>query len=768
MSSRSRTPVNRPVLIAQCLMLLCAAVAVLCVVATPKAEAAYYKSVLCAANNGLGSAGVQTNTISPQNPAGIFTFQNQCGGPYYPAGGDNFVRLFENQGSGLAGFQAYASVSWSAPNAVTIAGGGGYTRQPNDFAEGWRARIWGEGQDGGTNNFLMQGTGVANNSLGGIGWGRTAVFTSHLWPFPTYGNYRRFVYEMTCMRQAGCERSGFNATDANTFVLTLNDMDPSRAAFTNTGSGILSGAWVRGSQGVTWNVSDQGSGMRFDRLRVDGGMVHQIDWRGSCNLDANGAAGEFAKEFRPCPTGGPWGRTYALNTAAYSDGSHTLQVCAQDYGQAVGLNGTGSESCEQRSARFDNKPPAAPAGLTIATPNPERYLDHFGARWTLPSDPGSPIKKVHYDIIDAAGKAVIGERVLSATNPTKLDDIAAPKAAGAYRLRVWLEDEVGFSGPVATVPIPHDTTPPAAPQEIAVAAPTTSRGDQGFDVRWRNITDAGAPIDALHYQLLDGAGNALGAAKELHGDNPQSIASLDAPKGRGNYRLKLWLSDAEGNVGAPTEAPLAYNCLRSDVAGGQVLSVGVGERAERVATVSQGESPKFAGSLKGSGGPVEAAALCVYSRVITDEGRDFLGIAMTGGGGNFAFPLGAGPSRELTAIYRPDQRQIEATATALTRVKPTLRLGKKTVRNGHKAWFSGEIPGPHNDNVVVVLQVRSGTGWRAFRRYRTRDGGRFTVPYRFTQTGRPTTYEIRAQVRRTVGLPYEPGNSPTVRQRVLP
>jgi hypothetical protein len=190
--------------------------------------------------------------------------------------------------------------------------------------------------------------------------------------------------------------------------------------------------------------------------------------------------------------------------------------------------------------------------------------------------------------------------------------------------------------------------------------------------------------------------------------------------------------------------------------------------AERVSIVGQGEGPQLTGSLRGGGGPVAGASLCVYSRVITDEGREFLGIAMTGGGGNFAFPLGAGPSRELTAIYRPDQRQIEASATVLTRIAPTLRLRKRTVKNKHKAWFSGEIPGPHNDNVVVVLQVRSGKGWRAFRRYRTRDGGRFTVPYRFTQTGSPTTYEIRAQVRRTVGLPYEPGNSPTVRLRVMP
>lgn len=761
MSLRSRTPVNRPVLIGRCLLLLCAAVAVLCVATAPKAEAAYYRMVLCGADNGAGQANVNTNV-------GYFVFQNQCGGPNFPAGNANFMRLYERQGPGTAWVNSYASVSWTAPANVSIAGGGGYTRQENDFADGWRARFWGEGPDGGTNNFLMQGAGVANNSLGGIGWARTTVFASHLWPFPTYGNYRRFVFEMTCVRQAGCDTGGFNNTDANSIVLTLNDTDPSQVDFPNTSSGILSGNWVKGTQNVTWKTSERGSGIRYDRLRVDGATRHEVDSRPWCDLGSNGATGEFGRQFQPCANGS-WERSYGFDTTSVSDGGHTVSVCAQDYGQAVGLNGSGGESCDQRPVKVDNHAPAAPGGLTIATPNPNRYLDHFGARWTLPSDPGSPIRKVHYDVIDVAGRTVVGERVVSATNPTRLDEIAGPSAAGDYRLRVWLEDEVGFSGPVATVPIPHDTTPPAAPQEIAVAAPTTSRAEQGFDVRWRNITDAGAPVDALHYQLLDSAGNALGATKELRGENPQSIAGLDAPKGRGGYRLRLWLSDAEGNVGAPTEAPLSYDCVRSDVGSGKALGVGIGEKGERIQTVSQGEGPRFVGTLKGSGGPVEAAALCVYSRVITDGGRDFLGIAMTGGAGDFAFPLGAGPSREVTAIYRPDQRQIEASATALTRVTPTLRLRKRTVRNGHKAWFSGEIPGPHNDGVVIVLQVESGKDkWRAFRRYRTRGGGRFTVPYRFTQTGTATTYPIRAQVRQVGGLPYEPGNSPTVRLRVLP
>jgi hypothetical protein len=367
-----------------------------------------------------------------------------------------------------------------------------------------------------------------------------------------------------------------------------------------------------------------------------------------------------------------------------------------------------------------------------------------------------------------AGNVVVPEQIVPGSNPTKITAISAPKAAGDYRLRMWLEDEVGFTGPVATVPIPHDSTPPAAPQDVSITGPRTSRSDQGFDVRWRNITDAGAPIDTARYEVVDGAGNVVVAPRSISELNPEKIADLETPRGRGGFTLKLWLSDAEGNVGAPAEAPLTYYCVRSDVGGGQSLGLGIGDKSDKQVLLGQEQGSKLSGVLAGPGGPVTGAAVCVFSRVVTDGGQDFLGLAMTSGGGSFAFPVGSGPSREFSTVYRADQREIEATATALTQVTPTLKLRKSVVHNKHKAWFSGDIPGPHNDNVVVVLQVKSGKGWRVYRRYRTRSGGHFNVGYRFSQTGSATTYTMRAQVRRTVGFPYEPGNSKPVKLRVLP
>jgi hypothetical protein len=101
-------------------------------------------------------------------------------------------------------------------------------------------------------------------------------------------------------------------------------------------------------------------------------------------------------------------------------------------------------------------------------------------------------------------------------------------------------------------------------------------------------------------------------------------------------------------------------------------------------------------------------------------------------------------------------------------VKLTLRAAKRVVRTGEAAHLSGEIPGPRNDDVVVVLQVKQGEGWLAFRRYRTRGGGRFAASYLFRRTTQPTIYEFRAQVRESGGYPYLEGDSDPVHLRVLP
>jgi hypothetical protein len=737
-------------------MLLSVAIAVIWTATAQAAAPGQYKMLLCAGNVGSNAYGTSTNTTSPQNPGGIFSFENYCGPAPDPAGNSAFLRIDENQAAGSAGNGAYGFIYWDTPPYVHYKTAGGWTRQPNAFNEGWRARFW--GVDFNNNGFQILSQG--------LGSGTTSTFAPHLWPGGN-ADFWRFAYELECVRPAGCDRTNFNATDANTFVFTLADDQSAQVGLT-AGSALMQGGWVKGSQAVTWNAADNGSGLRWERVRVDGTERSTIDHRAECNLDASQSNGEYARVFQPCPTGGPYGRSYTFDTASLNDGPHTVQACDQDYGQAVGLNGTGSESCDQRTVYTDNTAPGAPAGLHIVSSNPARYLSNVAAIYSLPSNSGSPIVKVHYDVVDAAGKVVVPEKVASGTNPTELPEVEAPAAPGDYRLRVWLEDAVGFTGPAAAVAIPRDTTPPAAPQDLSVTAPRTVRSAQGFDVRWRNIIDAGSPISAVHYSVLNGAGEAVVPTKTISANNPQAIEALETPHDRGDYTLSLWLEDAEGNVGAPSEAPLSYDCEKSGVGGGLTLTAGIGKHGDGELVVGQKEGSTLSGKLQGLGGQLANAPLCVFSRVVTDQSPTFLGIAMTGAGGEYQFAIGDGPSRDLEVVYRPDQRELAAHATLRTRVRPTFKPKEKVVQNGGYAEFKGAIPGPHAEKVIVVLQVKSGKGWRVFRRYETRKGGEYVMRYRFTQTRSATTYIMRAQVREQSGYPYEEGNSLSVPLRVEP
>ena len=49
-------------------------------------------------------------------------------------------------------------------------------------------------------------------------------------------------------------------------------------------------------------------------------------------------------------------------------------------------------------------------------------------------DHGSPIAKVHYDVVDSAGKVVVPEKVVSGTDPTALPDIEVSRSTRRLHL----------------------------------------------------------------------------------------------------------------------------------------------------------------------------------------------------------------------------------------------------------------------------------------------------------------------------------------------
>jgi hypothetical protein len=764
MSFQSGGSARRPALVAFCLLLIGTAIAV---VAAAQAQAGQFKMVTCAGDTGPAAYTTQTNTVSAQNPGGIFDFANYCGGQGGdPPGNSAYLRISENQSGGNAGEGAYGRMVFETPWYVHFKAAGGYTRQPNAFNDGWRARFWGLDFSSNGTIYLNQGAGLSNS---GTQWASSNTFGPHLWPFGGYLDFHHFFYELYCQRPGGCDRTNYNATDANGFVFILNDDSDSELYLTSTTSPLLQGAWVRGPQWMSWYVHDSGSGLRDERVSIDGSQRYLIDYQalGQCNPTSSQTNGEFARSFQPCPPG-PYDHSWTLDTASLPDGSHGLSVCSQDYGQYQGLNGTGGQTCDTRTIFVDNNPPGAPAGLEVTSANSARYLDHFGTHWTLPPNSGSPVAKVHYNIVNASGNVVVPEQTIAGTNLSQLSSIGGPSQAGDYRLKLWLEDSVGLVGPASTAPIPHDTTPPAAPQEIAVTPPITSRATQGFDLRWHNVVDGGSPIGAVHYELLNAGGGVVVPAQTVKGDNVQAIQNLETPQQRGSYTLRMWLEDGEGNVGVPTTAPLAYECMRSDVSGGTGLSSGLGAKGVAEEVVQQGSGSTLRGKLTGASGGVGDAPVCVFSQVTTKQSREFLGVAVTGPDGGYQFAIAAGASRDLTALYRSGSREVSSHAAIQTVVHPTFGVYRKVVYNKHSAQFTGSIPGPDNNHVEVVLQVKRGKGWLAFHRYNTREGGKFTVGYKFNKTKVATKYLMRVQVRSQSGYPYVQGNSSNLTLIVLP
>lgn len=228
-------------------------------------------------------------------------------------------------------------------------------------------------------------------------------------------------------------------------------------------------------------------------------------------------------------------------------------------------------------------------------------------------------------------------------------------------------------------------------------------------------------------------------------------------------------------TGARAESPApagpvlqADGCPISQVADGASLTAGLNEEGVEKLVVKQGEGATLSGALHGPTGPISGAWVCVYGEVWFGYERALLGIAVTHADGSFSFAVGPGPSRYVMAVYRSGAGELSATALLGTSVVPSLRLYSSTIHNLHYARFSGEIPGPGNDGVMVFLQVKSGKGWRVFRRYSTRNGGRFAMRYRFTRTHQPTIYIMRAQVVGGPMYPYLKGSSPPVALRVLP
>ena len=211
------------------------------------------------------------------------------------------------------------------------------------------------------------------------------------------------------------------------------------------------------------------------------------------------------------------------------------------------------------------------------------------------------------------------------------------------------------------------------------------------------------------------------------------------------------------------------SCTPSSVPGGSDLSAVFGRSGTDTVDVKAGQGAALTGQLTDhSGNPVPRATLCVQEGV-AGEGLDSVGTLTTSASGRYSYGVAPGPNRNLRVGYRFNRDQVQHMARFNSRLAPKLKLSKRTTKNGNGVKLFGTIPGPQNDDRVVILQARypHSKRWNTFGKAKTDATGRYLLRYRFTSTFVTTKYRMRAVVPEQNGYPYDGGTSRAKKIKVI-
>ncbi len=226
------------------------------------------------------------------------------------------------------------------------------------------------------------------------------------------------------------------------------------------------------------------------------------------------------------------------------------------------------------------------------------------------------------------------------------------------------------------------------------------------------------------------------------------------------------------NVGCgPLKAVQVDNsCPASKVAGGTELTARFPRSDKDTVTVRSRQSALVKGRLSDhSGDPVERAALCIREATPGTQLAD-VGTVKTNDAGRYRYTVGPGPNRVIEVGYRYNRHELHREVHYRAKVTPSLKLSRGKVRNGRRIRLFGRLPGPSNEDRIVVLQARypgKHQRWKTFQKARTNQAGQYTAPYRFLSTFVTTAYEMRAVAPAQNGYPFLAGHSRARHIRVI-
>jgi hypothetical protein len=369
-----------------------------------------YTQILCAnpsTGEGLGISGMPEGLT---NPASIDTWQVTTSEVDCASG-----RMTPNRGVPMAVGQdnTYGGGTWSAllyqaPANVAINGGTIYRAEK---AEGANSGFMGIIQQAGEYTNLYS---LPRNSVDQGDWfaGNIASRGTFSWPFSPEN-----LVNLTISPDGGhwdvnatCDPNGNNNSSCTLAAgqweyrifggtISLSAVNDPQAS--NITGPLMNETPLRGTGSVTFSATDEGPGLAYVKVIVDGNTVSSqtIDANnGRCIPVAGTDAYTWAYQV-PCKTS-VGGRTYSLNTAPLADGSHHVQVVIED--------AAGNQSIVVDRTVDTNNAPAIITAPTILAPSQlfvAAALSTHPGTWSAPSGAGPITYGYQWEGCDTQGNS---------------------------------------------------------------------------------------------------------------------------------------------------------------------------------------------------------------------------------------------------------------------------------------------------------------------------------------------------------------------------
>lgn len=579
------------------------------------------------------------------------------------------------------------------------------------------------------------------------------------------GGATSIVQRVICVGERGdpyCSSRGRNYLSTFLAQATVqDDIKPSVSIVAD--NPFTRGEWVRGSQSVTYDASDN-VGVAA-ALAVVGGQQREKHSR-PC---------DYAQRV-PCPNGPG---AISVDTTKVAEGTQALALEAYDAAQNMGPS-------SELTVRVDN---TAPGAVPVAVDGGDgwRNMNDFSLAWANPDEGDrAPVSGAHYRLCRAGGSDC-ADRSRAAPSIGRISGVAVP-GPGEWQARVWREDAAGNQEPAnASVPVTlrFDPEPPELAFEPVQAADPTL-----ISVA---VTDKVSGLAGGAIELSrEGSGAWQTLATQQQGS--RLVARVDdAALPAGTYVWRATARDQASNQnstdrrqdGSPMVITLplrSTSVMRAGVVQKRVVRRKVGRRGKRRtvrrrvttlarrARVAYGDRVPVGGRLEnGDGQPIPGAEVLVLSRTDSSPEQQ-LGVVRTDDSGRFRYFANANASRTLrfayagTAQMLPAQGEVFLSVTAAS----SIRARPRRVLNGRAVSFSGRLrslPAPPEGKLVELQVVLSGR-WQTFRTTRTDAEGDWRVSYRFRRTCGLTKYKFRARLPAEAAYPFQAGHTRPVKVHV--